>query len=83
MISHNTSLESSFKSPIKILQNRSIRSDLPMSNAARKQLHVDSEDVRNTCKHVHLPIHDLHVSKSQEATTLQPDVLITGRHKPI
>ena len=51
MIYHNTPLTSSLKSPMQILKSRSARSDLPMSNAARKQLGLDSEDLRNTCKH--------------------------------
>ena len=36
MIHHNTPLSSSLQSPMQILQRRSARSDLPMSNVARK-----------------------------------------------
>ena len=46
MIDHNTPLTSSVKSPIQILQSRSARSDLPMTNAARQQLGLQSEDLR-------------------------------------
>ena len=38
MIYLNTPLSSSLQSPMQILQSRSARSDLPMSNAARKQV---------------------------------------------
>ena len=37
----NTPLSSSLQFPMQILQSRSARSDLPMSNAARKQLGLD------------------------------------------
>ena len=63
MIYYNTPLTSSFQSPMQISQSRSTRSDLPMSNAARKQLGLDSEQLRNKHKHEHLPSHDLHVAQ--------------------
>ena len=34
-----------------------------MSNAARKQLGLDSELLRNKHKNEHLPSHDLHVAQ--------------------
>ena len=48
---------------MQILQGRNARSDLPMWNAARKQLAVKPEIVRNTDKHPALPTHDLHVGQ--------------------
>ena len=51
------------KSPMQILQGKNARSDLPMSNAARKQLGIQPEIVRNNDKHVVLPMHDLHVGQ--------------------
>ena len=48
---------------MQILQSRNARSDLPMSNAARKQLGIQPEIVRNTDKHTALPTHDLHVGQ--------------------
>ena len=36
MIYHNTPLSGSLQSPMQILQSRSARSDLPMSNAVRQ-----------------------------------------------
>ena len=38
MIYYNTPLSSSLQSPMQILQSKSARSDLPMSNAARNSL---------------------------------------------
>ena len=40
MINHNTPLTGCLQSPIQILQGRNASSDLPMSNAARKQLGI-------------------------------------------
>ena len=51
------------KSPIQILQGRNDRSDLSMSNAAKKQLGIQPEVVRNNDKHAVLLIHDLHVGQ--------------------
>ena len=39
------------------------KSDLPMSSATRKQIGLDPEDLRNTCKNEHLPTHDYHVGQ--------------------
>ena len=48
---------------MQILQGRNATSDLPMSNAARKQLSIQPEIVRNTDKHPVLPTHVLHVGQ--------------------
>ena len=48
---------------MQILQNRSARSDLPMSNAARKQLALDPEKIRSKYKKEHLPLLDLHLGQ--------------------
>ena len=63
MIYHNNALTGIMKSPMQILQGRNARSDLPMSNAARKQLGIQPEVVRNSDKHAVLPMHDLHVGQ--------------------
>ena len=42
---------------------RNARSDLSMSNAPRKQLGIQPEEVRNSDKHVVLPMHNLHVDQ--------------------
>ena len=46
MIYCNTPLSSSLQSPMQILQSGSARSDLQMSNVARKQLGLGSEHLR-------------------------------------
>ena len=49
---------------MQILQCKSAISDLPMSNAARKQLGLYSEELRNINKHKHLPTHNLNVGQN-------------------
>ena len=61
MIYHNAHLSGSLQSPMEILQSRSTRSDLPMSNAARQQLGVQPEKLRTVTKNEHLPSHDLYI----------------------
>ena len=56
-------LTDSFQLPMQILQGRSARSDLPMSNVARKQLGIQLEVLRSIEKHERLPTHDLHVGQ--------------------
>ena len=63
MIYHNTPLTGIMKSPMQILQGRNARSDLPISDAARKQLGIWPEVDRNNDKHAVLPTHDLHVGQ--------------------
>ena len=72
MIYLNTPLTISLQSQMQFLQSRSARSDLPMSNAVRKQLGLDSELLRNKHKNEHLPLHDLHLGQAvmfQDATS--------------
>ena len=63
MIYHNinTPIESTSKSPMQMLQQRSARSQLPMSNAACRQLGIAVEQTTN--KNQHLPSHDLHIGQ--------------------
>ena len=63
MIYCNTPLTGIMKSPMQILQGRNVRSDLPISNAARKELGIQPEVVRNNDKHAVLPMHHLHVGQ--------------------
>ena len=59
---------------MQILQSRSARSDLSMSNAARQQLGLQPEKFRNVNKNEHLPSHDLHIEQHvmyQDATSKQ------------
>ena len=74
MIYHNTPLSSNLQSPMQILQSRSARSDLPMSNAARHQLGLSPEHLRSKYKNEHLPSHDLHLRQHvmyQDSTNKQ------------
>ena len=42
---------------MQILQGRNATSDLPMSHAARKQIGIQPEVIRNSDKHIALPTH--------------------------
>ena len=56
MIYRNTLLASILQSPMQMLQNRAVRSQLPMSNAARQQLGLQTDMLRSKTKH--LPSYD-------------------------
>ena len=62
MIYRNTPLESTSKSPMQMLQQRSPRSQLPMSNTACRQLGFAAEQT-SASKNQHLPLHDLHIGQ--------------------
>ena len=59
MIYRNTLLASNLQSPMQMLQSRTVRSQLPMSNAVRHQLGMQTEMLRIQTKNEHLPMHDL------------------------
>ena len=59
MIYRNTPLSSNLQSPMQMLQSRTVRSQLPMSNAAKQQLGLQAEKLRIKTKNEHLPLHDL------------------------
>ena len=61
MIYHNTPFASTSKSPMQMLQQRSARSQLPMSNAARRRLGIVAE--QQSSKNQHLPSHDFHIGQ--------------------
>ena len=74
MIYHNTPLSGSLQSPLQILQSRSARSDLPMSNTARQELGLWPEKLRNVNKNEYLPSHNVHIGQDvmyQNATRKQ------------
>ena len=48
---------------MQILQNRTAKSQLPMSHAARKQLGLSSDHLRVKNKNANLPSHDLCVDQ--------------------
>ena len=62
MIYCNTPIESTSKLPMQMLQQRSARSQLPMSNAACRQLGVAAEQITAN-KNQHLSSHDLHIGQ--------------------
>ena len=64
MVYRNTPLSSSLQSPMQILASRSARSNLPMSNAARKQRGLDCEQLRDKPKNEQVPSHDLHLNQA-------------------
>ena len=74
------------QSPMQILQGRNNRSDLPMSNAARKQLGIQPEVLRNNDKHEVLSTHDLHVGPSimyQDSVTKQSVIQLMSRKEKL
>ena len=58
MIYRNTPLSSNLQSPMQMLQSRTVRSQLPMSNACQ-QLGLQTEKLRTKTKNEHLPLHNL------------------------
>ena len=64
MVYRNTPLSNNLQSPMQILASRSARSDLPMSNAARKQKGLDCEQLRIKHKNEQMPSHDLHLNQA-------------------
>ena len=63
MVYCNTPLSSNLQSPMQILASRSARSNLPMSNAVRKQKGLDCEHLRTKSKNEQVPSHDLHLNQ--------------------
>ena len=63
MVYHNTPSSNNLCLPMQILESRSARSNLSISNAARKQLGLECEDLRTKYKNEHLPLHDLHLNQ--------------------
>ena len=64
MIYRNTPLSSQLQSPMQILHSQTARSQLPMSNVARNQHGLGSEQLRVKTKNEQLPTHDLHIGQS-------------------
>ena len=64
MVCCNTPLSSNLQSPMQILASRSARSNLPMSNAARRQKGLDCKHLRTQYKNEQVPSHDLHFDQA-------------------
>ena len=61
MIYCNSPLASTSKSPMQMLQQRSARSQLPMSNVARRRLGIVTE--QQLSKNQHLSSHEFHIGQ--------------------
>ena len=84
MIYHNTPLTSNLQSSIQILQNRTARSQLPMSNSARRQLGLETEKLRIKMKKWELafPWPTLG-SRCHDARSSKQKVVTSGYHKTL
>ena len=49
---------------MQILSSRAARSSLPLSNAAKKQMGIQSEELRHRHKNQYLPTHDLSLNQT-------------------
>ena len=70
MVYRNTHLSSKLQSPMQTLSSRATRSTLPLSNVAKIQMGIQSEELRARQKKQHLPTHDL--SLHQTVTYQEP-----------
>ena len=73
MIYCNTPIATTSKSPMQMLQQRSARSQLLMSNVAQRQLGIATEQTLPS-KNQHLLSHDLHIGQEvmcQDPTTMR------------
>ena len=64
MIYCNIPYQATVQSLMQMLQSRSTTSQLPMSNAARKQLGLSSEQLRIKTKNEYLPSHDFCIGQN-------------------
>ena len=64
MIYRNILLSNKLQSPMQILQSWTSRTQLPMSNVARAQQGLGSEQLRVNSKNEHLLTHDFHIGQS-------------------
>ena len=64
MVYRNTPPSSQLQSPTQILSSRATRSTLPLSNVAKMQMDIQSEELRVRHKNQHLPTHDLSLNQT-------------------
>ena len=64
MVYRNTPLSSQLQSPMQILSSRAARSSLPLSNAAKKQMGIQSIQLRCGHKNQDLPSHDVSLNRT-------------------
>ena len=89
MMYRNTPLSSTLQSPMQKLSNRTTRSDLPLSTAARLQMgfHINHPTNKQMKKNHHLPTHDLCIIQPimyQDATTKKwyPATIVSWCEEP-
>ena len=63
IICRDTPLSNKLQSPMQILQSWTARTQLPMSNTARTQHGLGSEQLKVKSKNKQLPTHNFHISK--------------------
>ena len=81
MIYHNTPLASNLQSPMQMLQNRTVRSQLPMSNAARNQLGLQTDGVTYRKTQSHLKPYGPQNKQDQNTTHKYNIWTLTNEHK--
>ena len=64
MIYRNTPLSNKLQSPMQIVQSWTARTQLPMSNVARTQHGLGSEQLSMKSKNEYLPTHNFHIGQS-------------------
>ena len=81
MIYRNTPLSSHLQSPMQILSSRSTRSTLPLSNVAKRQIGIKSEELRSKQKNQHLPTHDLYLHQTYVSRIRKQKMVSSSNNK--
>ena len=81
MTYRNTPLSSHLQSLMQIISGRTTWSSLPLSNTAKKQMGLHSEEVRMTQKNEHLPTHDLCLDQTAITKIHQAKMVSSKNHK--
>ena len=82
MIYCNMPLASMSKSSMQMLQQRSPRLQLPMSNAAKRQLGIALEQL-STNKIQHLPLHDYHIGQERYVSKSYNQEMVSCNYQSI
>ena len=83
MVYCNTPLSSNLLSLMQILASRSARSNLPMSNAARRQKGLECEHLRTQSKNEQVPLHDLHLDQAVMYQDPNDKKMVSSHHYQI
>ena len=76
-------LSSNLLSLMQILASRSARSNLPMSNAARRQKGLECEHLRTQSKNEQVPLHDLHLDQAVMYQDPNDKKMVSSHHYQI